>query len=113
MIYVPEKSGAYFVASLATSPHFLPALIPSLSPISLPPRWSVSSLWVGRSLPTCSTYSHELRCQTNGLKLPCGNSLLGALAYFGCDTMSGTEKDEIRLLIIRGGPWTAEERKRI
>ena len=34
----------------------------------------------------------EFRCQTNGRKLPCGNGLLGALTYFGCDTCPRSRK---------------------
>ena len=30
----------------------------------------------------------EFRCQTNGMPLPCGSGLLGALAYFGIDWRS-------------------------
>jgi DNA polymerase-1 len=52
----------------------------------------------------------EFRDQTNGLETPAGNSLLGALAYFGLDAMSVVEKKEMRDLAIRGGPFTSEER---
>jgi DNA polymerase I len=50
--------------------------------------------------------------QQKGLKLPeCG--LLGALAAHGLDTIGATEKDEMRALVLRGGPWSGEERKAI
>jgi len=52
----------------------------------------------------------EFRNQTNGLTLPLGNSLLGALSYFGVDSMEALEKEQMRDLAIRGGPWTAEEK---
>ena len=53
----------------------------------------------------------EFRCMTNGMTVPCGNSLLGALAYCGIDGMAVIEKDAMRELAIRGGPYTAEERQ--
>jgi DNA polymerase-1 len=37
-------------------------------------------------------------------RTPSGAGLLGALAYFGLDAMGATEKDEMRKLILRGGP---------
>jgi DNA polymerase I len=52
----------------------------------------------------------EFRAMTNGLDTPAGNSLLGALAYFGLDGIGGAEKDEMRALILRGGPWSEAER---
>jgi hypothetical protein len=44
---------------------------------------------------------------------PPGASLLDALAYFGIDTIGAIEKDEMRALILRGGPWTEEEKRAI
>ena len=35
----------------------------------------------------------EFRARTNGLATPAGNSLLGALAYFGLDSIGADEKD--------------------
>lgn len=52
----------------------------------------------------------EFRCLTSGLKTPCGNKLLGALAYYGLDAIAAAEKDSMRQLAIRGGPYTDEER---
>ena len=52
----------------------------------------------------------EFRNVTNGLTTPCGNGLLGALASFGLDGIDTAEKDSMRELAIRGGPWTADER---
>jgi DNA polymerase family A len=46
-------------------------------------------------------------------RTPNGAGLIGALTYFGLDSVGSQEKEDIRLLIIRGGPWTAEERARI
>jgi DNA polymerase-1 len=55
----------------------------------------------------------EFRCITNGLSVPAGNGLLGALAAFGLDSIGSVEKDEMRDLVLRGGPWTNEEREAI
>jgi DNA polymerase family A len=55
----------------------------------------------------------EFRAHTNGLDTPAGNGLLGALAYFGLDAMGATEKDEMRDLVLRGGPWSADEQAAI
>src|SRR5688500_13104738 len=43
----------------------------------------------------------EFRCLTSGLTVPCGNSLLGALTYFGLDGIAATEKESMRQLAIR------------
>ena len=52
----------------------------------------------------------EFRCLTNGLETICGNGLLGALTYFGLDSIDAAEKAEMRNLAIRGGPYTEEEK---
>ena len=51
----------------------------------------------------------EFRCMTNGLKLPSGASLLGAMVYFGLDCLSSVEKEDMRNLVLRGGPWSQKE----
>ena len=53
----------------------------------------------------------EFRNLTNGYATPCGNGLLGALASFGLDGIDTAEKDSMRELAIRGGPWTTDERR--
>jgi DNA polymerase family A len=55
----------------------------------------------------------EFRDRTNGLPTPAGSGLIGALVYFGLDHIGATEKDDMRLLILRGGPWSEKERKDI
>ena len=52
----------------------------------------------------------EFRNITNGNEPPCGRSLLGALAYYGISALGTDEKNEMRQLALRGGPWTHEER---
>jgi hypothetical protein len=52
----------------------------------------------------------EFRNLTNGKRLPCGAGLLGALAWFGLDSIEAAEKDTMRELSLRGGPWTDEEK---
>ena len=55
----------------------------------------------------------EFRCRTNGLTTPAGAGLLGALAYYGLDSMAASEKDAMRALVLRGGPWSEQEREAI
>ena len=52
----------------------------------------------------------EFRNRTNGLPTPAGNGLVGALIYFGLDTIGAVEKDKMRALILRGEPWSEAER---
>jgi hypothetical protein len=54
----------------------------------------------------------EFRCNTNGLTVPAGNGLIGALTAFGLDTMGATEKKELQEAIGNGtwpGRYTPEE----
>jgi hypothetical protein len=51
----------------------------------------------------------EFRNLTNGLTVPCGNSLLGAMAYYGLDGIGVAEKDEMRKLALRGGWYSAAD----
>ncbi|MHB8969721.1 MAG: DNA polymerase [Pirellulaceae bacterium] len=53
----------------------------------------------------------EFRCLTNGRQVPCGNGLLGALAYYGLGAIGAAEKADMRDLAIRGGPFTPAERQ--
>ena len=55
----------------------------------------------------------EFKRQTSGLKVPCGYGLLGALANFGCDSIDAADKDTMRALVLRGEPYTADERRAI
>src|SRR6516225_5686742 len=41
----------------------------------------------------------EFSARTNGLDTPGGKGLLGALAYFGLDSIGAVEKDEMRELV--------------
>ena len=52
----------------------------------------------------------EFRNLTNGRKIPCGSGQIGALTLFGIDAMEALEKEEMRQLALRGGPWTCAER---
>jgi DNA polymerase I len=51
----------------------------------------------------------EFRAGTNGLPTASGANLLGALIYFGLDAMGATEKEDMRNLVLRGGPWSDTE----
>lgn len=55
----------------------------------------------------------EFRNVTNGMVLPCGQGLLGALAYFGLDGIDSIEKESMRDLVMRGGEYTQLEREAI
>jgi DNA polymerase-1 len=55
----------------------------------------------------------EFRNATNGLSTPSGWGLIGALVYHGLDTIGTVEKEDMRALIMRGGPWSPEERRAI
>jgi DNA polymerase-1 len=48
----------------------------------------------------------EFRYRTNGVPTSNGSGLLGALAYHGLDGIEAVEKDEMRTLVMRGGPWS-------
>jgi DNA polymerase-1 len=52
----------------------------------------------------------EFRNLTNGIFLPEGRSLLGALKYFGLDSITSEHKDVMRDLALRGGPYSTEEK---
>lgn len=53
----------------------------------------------------------EFRWLTSGLPVPCGHGLLGALAYFGLDGLAAVDKETMRQLAMRGGPYTDDERR--
>ena len=55
----------------------------------------------------------EFRNQTNGLPTVAGRGLIGALTAHGIDSIGAVEKTEMRDLIIRGGPWSNDERAAI
>jgi DNA polymerase family A len=55
----------------------------------------------------------EFRNRTNGVPTESGSGLLGALAYHSLDAIGAVEKDEMRDLVLRGGPWTNAEREAI
>jgi DNA polymerase I len=55
----------------------------------------------------------EFRNVTNGMPLPAGRGLLGALSHHGISSITSDQKTEERGLVMRGGPWTAAERERI
>jgi len=51
----------------------------------------------------------EFRNATNGLTLPMGRRLIGALAFYSLPFMDSVEKDAMRDLALRGAPWTDHE----
>jgi DNA polymerase I len=52
----------------------------------------------------------EFRNHTNGLAPISGSGLLGALSYFGLDSIGAVEKGDMRNLVLRGGPWSEAEK---
>ena len=52
----------------------------------------------------------EFRNHTNGISTVSGAGLLGALTHHGLDGIGVIEKDEMRDLVLRGGPWSDVER---
>lgn len=55
----------------------------------------------------------EHRCETNGLRLPHGNGLLGALAWRGLVHMDASEKEAARRLITHQASWSELDRSNI
>jgi DNA polymerase I len=53
----------------------------------------------------------EFRNSTNGFPTPCGSGLVGALIHFGLDGISALEKESMRQLVLRGGPWSDCEKQ--
>jgi hypothetical protein len=70
-------------------------------------------LKLGWPPPLCilDLYSEYLRIRNGLPRRGEGNGLLDALAYFGEPTMGVVEKDSMRSLAKRGGPYTDEEAK--
>ena len=58
--------------------------------------------------------SPEFKCYVNGKGIPRKNQgLIGALQYFGLSTIAPKRKDAMRERIMKGWPFTAEEREQI
>jgi DNA polymerase I len=58
--------------------------------------------------------SAEFKCYVNGKGIPRKNQgLIGALQYFGLSSIAPKRKDAMRDRIMRGWPFTAEEREQI
>lgn len=51
----------------------------------------------------------EFRNHTNGCRVPCGNGLLGALTFFGIESMSAAHKDAMREMILSNPVLSAEQ----
>jgi hypothetical protein len=58
--------------------------------------------------------SPEFKCQVNGRGLPRKNQgLIGALQYFGLNSIPAKRKDAMRNRILKGWPFAVEEREEI
>ena len=55
----------------------------------------------------------EFRRLTNGQHLADGKGLVGALWYFGLERLVPAQKDEMRQLILSGGPWSEAQQTAI
>lgn len=55
----------------------------------------------------------EFKNEVNGLYPKPKSGLLGALSYYGLDSIAAAEKESLRDLIMNGGSWTLEERAAI
>lgn len=68
----------------------------------------------GWPMPECilDLYA-EFRLHTNGKPTPVGRGLIGAMNWFGLKAMGAEDKDSNRNLIMRGGPWSEMEQRRI
>jgi hypothetical protein len=55
----------------------------------------------------------EFKNLMNGLKTPCGGGLIGALAFFGIDSIGFEEKERMIDLILSGGPWSEDQKREI
>lgn len=55
----------------------------------------------------------EFRIHSNGHYVPGGRGLLGALQWFGLNSIGAATKDAMRARIMRGGPFDAAEREAI
>jgi DNA polymerase I len=53
----------------------------------------------------------EFKNATNGVPVSNGKGLIGALIFHGLDSIDAAEKTKMRDSVLRGGPWTAEEKK--
>jgi hypothetical protein len=70
----------------------------------------VCHLVLGWPLPHTVLDLHaEFRALTNGIVSPKGASLVEALRYVQRSSLDAAEKESMRDLVMRGGPWTAEE----
>jgi hypothetical protein len=77
-------------------------------------EWSCF-LELGWPLPACTIDVFvEHRVDRNGIELPHEHrSLLDAARFHGLLAMTKDEKGDMRDLILRGGPWTGDERRAI
>jgi len=55
----------------------------------------------------------EFRCLTNGIKVPSGNSLIGACNFYGLSSSDATYKDAMRDRILQGFPFSNKEKQEI
>ena len=57
--------------------------------------------------------SPAFRCVVNGRAVPNGKGLLGALSYYGINSIGAKRKDSMRARILQGWPFSPEEQEQI
>ena len=108
----PARSGVCFAANLLSAPPF------DTGPDTLFVAFYASAeigTFLALDWPTPARILDlfaEFRNLTNGLPVP-SNKLISALEYFGLDTIGAVYKQNMIDLILRGPPWTEEERQAI
>ena len=112
-ICAPARRGGYGAANSGQRRHSRSGRMRCSSPSTPAPSSAVSAPWAGRCRPTFSTSSPNFATAPTACTTPAGAGLVGALTYFGLDGIGATEKDEMRALVLRGGPWSDDERAAI
>ncbi len=75
---------------------------------------AASFLSLGMPIPrNIIDLSPIFRCLTNGKATPEGKGLIGMQRYYGLDSISTKRKEAMRDRILKGWPFTPEERKQI
>ena len=83
------------------------------SPTTPRPRSAANWRSAGQPRRGCSTCSSSSGATPTACRRSAAPACPAALAYFGLDGITAEEKQEMRALVLRGGPWSADERAAI